>query len=217
MEERLDCVWHDGTRVKDSALVAMAKKAGSYALAEHYLVSLMAHGVMYGYDDYIDMVNEVRAYYQVERIPVKKQEKHEVLIINNKRRFYDDLRRRYQRMSIPEREQLIMDALVTMTANHPDLFRKRNHWQGIYLVVRDRLDYGLSQVGFLVMACHATPRTWPEKLQLTENVFKNMSRDYGYDDLSVAYYEMENNPQAALCDTFWETLIEVMGNDGEMC
>lgn len=83
-------------------------------------------------------------------------------------------------MSIPEREQLIMDALVTMTANHPDLFRKRNHWQGIYLVVRDRLDYG-------------------------------------YDDLSVAYYEMENNPQAALCDTFWETLIEVMGNDGEMC
>jgi hypothetical protein len=67
------------------------------------------------------------------------------------------------------------------------------------------------------MACHATPRTWPEKLQLTENVFKNMSRDFGYDDLSVAYYEMDNNPQEALCDAFWETLIEVMGNDGEMC
>ena len=49
MEERLDVVWHDGVRMKDETLVGMAKKAGSYALAEHYLVTLMAHGLMYGF------------------------------------------------------------------------------------------------------------------------------------------------------------------------
>ena len=73
-EERLDCVWHDGIRMKDETLVGMAMKAGSYALAEHYLVTLMAHGLMYGFYDYIDLVNEVRAYYRVEKIPVPKKD-----------------------------------------------------------------------------------------------------------------------------------------------
>ena len=40
MEERLDVVWHDGVRMKDETLVGMAKKAGSYALAEHYRQSI---------------------------------------------------------------------------------------------------------------------------------------------------------------------------------
>ena len=163
MEERLDVVWHDGVRMKDETLVGMAKKAGSYALAEHYLVTLMAHGLMYGFYDYIDLVNEVRAYYRVEKIPVPKQEAQKTLMTMAKKKFYDD----------------------------PELFRKKYHWLGIYLVVRDRLDFGLTQCGFLVMACHATPASWPEKLRLTENVFKNMNKVFEAGDFENAYFEMD--------------------------
>ena len=208
MEERQDCVWHDGIRMKDATLVGMAMKAGSYALAEHYLVTLMAHGLMYGIYDYIDLVNEVRAYYRVEKIPVPKHEAGGTTITMGKKKFYDDLRIRYQKMATPEKEILLQGGLKCLMANHPELFRMKYHWLGIYLVVRDRLDYGLTQCGFLVMAGHATPASWPEKLRLTDNVFKNMNKVFETGDFENAYYEMSYNPMETLCDTFWETLIE---------
>ena len=186
----------------------MAKKAGSYALAEHYLVTLMAHGLMYGFYDYIDLVNEVRAYYRVEKIPVPKQEAQKTLMTMAKKKFYDDLRIRYQNMTVPERELLLQQGLACLMANHPELFRKKYHWLGIYLVVRDRLDFGLTQCGFLVMACHATPASWPEKLRLTENVFKNMNKVFEAGDFENAYFEMDYNPMASLCDTFWDVLMQ---------
>ena len=218
-ENEKEYVWHDGVRISDEQLVTLAKNAGSYAIAEHYLLSLLAHGTMYGLTYYINKVNEVREHYGVIPIPTPKQDDDQGCrkTCYTRQSIEDQARKKYRAMSPEQRVALLKDCLMLLIINYPSLFKFKNQWQGIYLVVRDRLDYGLSQVGFLVMACHATPRTWPEKLQLTENVFKNMSRDFGYDDLSVAYYEMENNPQAALCDTFWETLIEVMGNDGEMC
>lgn len=208
MEERQDCVWHDGIRMKDATLVGMAMKAGSYALAEHYLVTLMAHGLMYGFYDYIDLVNEVRAYYRVEKIPVPKQEVGVATSTMGKKRFYDDLRIRYQKLTTPERESLLQKGLKCLMANHAELFRMKYHWLGIYLVVRDRLDYGLTQCGFLVMASHATPALWPEKLRLTENVFKNMNKVFETGDFENAYYEMACNPMEVLCDTFWEVMIQ---------
>ena len=179
-EERLDCVWHDGIRMKDETLVGMAMKAGSYALAEHYLVTLMAHGLMYGFYDYIDLVNEVRAYYRVEKIPVPKKETQKTLMLMPKKKFYDDLRIRYQNMTTPEKEVLLQEALKGLMANHPDLFRKKYHWLGIYLVVRDRLDYGLT------------------------NIYKVFEAD----DFENAYFEMAYNPMASLCDTFWDVLMQ---------
>lgn len=207
MEERLDVVWHDGVRMKDETLVGMAKKAGSYALAEHYLVTLMAHGLMYGFYDYIDLVNEVRAYYRVEKIPVPKQETQKTLMTMAKKKFYDDLRIRYQNMTLHEKELLLQEALKSLMANHPEQFRKKYHWLGVYLVVRDRLDYGLTQCGFLVMASHATPELWPERLRLTENVFKNMNKVFEPGDFENAYFEMEDNPMESLCETFWDALM----------
>lgn len=208
-KNRQDCVWHDGVRIKDSALVAMAKRAGSYALAEHYMVSLMAHGLIYGYNDYIDLVNEVRAYYQVEKIPVPKQdaENHDEQSMTRQRHL-DHYRKTYQKMTAPEKEHLLQKALKALIGNYPKLFRKKNHWLGIYLVMRDRLDYGLSQCGFLVIASHATPELWPDNLKLTDNIFKNMNKVFDADSFDEAYYEMDYNPMVALCDTFWEVLMQ---------
>ena len=69
-ENEKEYVWHDGVRISDEQLISMARNAGSYALAEHYLFSLLAHGTMYGLTYYINKVNEVRAQYGV--MPIQR-------------------------------------------------------------------------------------------------------------------------------------------------
>jgi hypothetical protein len=135
LEDRLNFVWHNGVKVEYSMLVTLAKGAGDYALAQPYLVSLLAHGLVYGYSDYIDLVNEIRAYYQVAKIPVPKQEAGEKdgQKLTRQQRL-DAIRKKYLKMSTPEKELLLQKALTALRENHPNIFRRKNHWLGIYLV-----------------------------------------------------------------------------------
>ena len=207
-ENEKEYVWHDGVRISDEQLISMARNAGSYALAEHYLCSLLAHGTMYGLTYYIDKVNEVRAQYGVMPIPTPKQTDEEGCDNNRNTRhsLEDQARMKYRAMSIEGRVALFRDCLMILRVNYPKLFRFKNQWQGVYLVVRDRLDNGLSQSDFLSFAKSAIPKDWPERLWINENVIKNFSRDMQYDDDDEAYYEMDYNPFGLLCDTFWEIL-----------
>lgn len=207
-ENEKEYVWHDGVRISDEQLVSMARNAGSYALAEHYLCSLLAHGTMYGLTYYIEKVNEVRAQYGVMPIPTPKQADEEGCDNNRNTRhsLEDQARMKYRAMSIEGRVALFRDCLMILRVNYPKLFRFKNQWQGVYLVVRDRLDNGLSQSDFLSFAKSAIPKDWPARLWINENVIKNFSRDMQYDDDDEAYYEMDYNPFGLLCDTFWEIL-----------
>jgi len=207
-EKEKEYVWHDGVRISDEQLISMARNAGSYALAEHYLTSLLAHGTMYGLTYYINKVNEVRALYGVMPIPMPKQADEEGCDNNRNTRhsLEDQARMKYRAMSIEGRVALFRDCLMILRVNYPKLFRFKNQWQGVYLVVRDRLDNGLSQSDFLSFAKSAIPKDWPERLWINENVIKNFSRDMQYDDDDEAYYEMDYNPFGLLCDTFWEIL-----------
>ena len=207
-ENEKEYVWHDGVRISDEQLISMARNAGSYALAEHYLCSLLAHGTMYGLTYYIEKVNEVRAQYGVMPIPTPKQADEEGCDNNRNTRhsLEDQARMKYRAMSIEGRVALFRDCLMILRVNYPKLFRFKNQWQGVYLVVRDRLDNGLSQSDFLSFAKSAIPKDWPARLWINENVIKNFSRDMQYDDDDEAYYEMDYNPFGLLCDTFWEIL-----------
>lgn len=207
-ENEKEYVWHDGVRISDEQLISMARNAGSYALAEHYLTSLLAHGTMYGLTYYINKVNEVRAQYGVMPIPTPKQADEEGCD-NNRNTHHsleDQARMKYRAMSMESRVALFRDCLMILRVNYPKLFRFKNQWQGVYLVVRDRLDNGLSQSDFLSFAKSAIPKDWPARLWINENVIKNFSRDMQYDDDDEAYYEMDYNPFGLLCDTFWEIL-----------
>jgi hypothetical protein len=62
----------DGVYVKEDSVIKMAGNAGSFAVDEHYLCALLAHGLMYGKADIINKVNEVREQYQV--LPYAKPE-----------------------------------------------------------------------------------------------------------------------------------------------
>ena len=46
----------DGVYVREEQVVKMAMNAGSFAVAEHYLCALLAHGLMYGKTDIINKV-----------------------------------------------------------------------------------------------------------------------------------------------------------------
>ena len=211
-ENEKEYVWHDGVRISDEQLVTLAKNAGCYALAEHYLCSLLAHGTMHGLTYYINKVNEVREHYGVIPIPTPKQDDDSCCSGYRPKResIEDQARKKYRAMSLEQRIALFRDCLVYLIVNHPSLFKFKNQWQGIYLVVRDRLDNGLSQCDFLTFARSATPEHWPKKLVIAESVFKNIRRDLqSYDD-DEAYYEMDYNPYGLLCDTFWDILKQLI-------
>ena len=207
-EQEKQYVWHDGVRISDEQLVTLAKNAGSYAIAEHYLLSLLAHGTMYGLTYYINKVNEVREHYGVMPIPTPKQDDDQGCrkTCYTPQSLDDQARKKYRAMSPEQRVALLKDCLMLLIINYPSLFKFKNQWQGIYLVVRDRLDNGLSQSDFLTFARSAIPKDWPVRLLINENVIKNFSRDMQFDDDDEAYYEMDYNPFSLLCDTFWEIL-----------
>ena len=73
------------------------------------------------------------------------------------------------------------------------------------MVVRDRLvGESLKQTGFFNFANEITPEDWPVRLRIGENTSKNFGREIDADDRGEAYYDMKQNPQKELCDTFWE-------------
>ena len=216
INEEKQYVWHDGIRINDVQLVTLAMNAGCYNIAEHYLLSLLAHGVIHHLPEYIDKVNQVRDFYGVAPIPAPK---------NNyaddakpiKCEICDKVRKLYMKMTACEHQELLCHSLAALMEDYPHLFKYKKQWHGIYLVVRDRLDYGLSQMEFLVMAAKATPAGWPERLQISESVVKNFSRGIRIEDADEAYYEMSDNPQRELCDMFWEVLMQqiMMGKYGD--
>ena len=68
-----DYVFYDGTWMKAGCLVEMAKYAGSYQTAEHYLVSLLAYVPAHHRYYMTDLVNDVRAHYGLKPFPALGQ------------------------------------------------------------------------------------------------------------------------------------------------
>lgn len=207
-EQEKQYVWHDGVRISDEQLVTLAKNAGCYTLAEHYLLSLLAHGTMYGLTYYINKVNEVRAHYGVIPIPTPKLDDDQ----GCRKTCYtpmsldDQARKKYRAMSLDERYSLLKVCLMIMMENHTGIFRSRTSWIGIYLVIRDRLDSNLSKKGFEKMARSITPDSFPEFFRIGYSTLSNYSHYISFDDREEAYYDMENNPWEDLCDEFWKVV-----------
>ena len=203
--EEVQYIWHDGVRIREDQLISMAKRAGSYAIAEHYVCSLLAHGTAYGLTYIIDKVNEIREHYQVGAMPKPNTDDDNMVRPKYRISVEDQMRKTYRRMTIDERIELIRESLGSMIANYPKLFRFKNQWQGIYLVIRDRLDCGLSQTDFMAIAQDATPSMWPKQLEISENVIKNFGRVMDLSE-NEAYYELKYNPMENLCTIFWNII-----------
>lgn len=195
-------IWHDGVRIREDQLISMAKHAGSYALAEHYVCSLLAHGATYGLAYIIDKVNEIREQYQVGAIPKPNVDMDSTVPKSE----CTDVRKLYMMMEPDERREVIKTSLEVLIDNHQDVFRTKNDWIGIYLVIRDRVNGKLSMADFYKNAHNVMDDCWPKHLMIGSRTMSNFSRCVLYEDRDEAYYDMESNPWEVLCATFWNIL-----------
>ena len=196
-----DYVFLDGLWLKEEKLLEMARQAGSMAVAEHYLCAYLTNAVLNENRDAIKNLNAIRNVYGLSQIPFTDQDGDE----GKPKDDTDELaRKRYRGMPDEKKVELMRASLQQLMELHRNLFVSRNHWCGIFLVVRDRLEAGIKKTAFADWAKKVTPSGWPEDLTVGESTLSNFSHYVEYDDREKFYYSMRNNPWAMLCGTFWE-------------
>ena len=89
--------------------------------------------------------------------------------------------------------------------------RVRKKYLSMTIAARlELLHDSLTQKSFISSAMVAMPLDWPEKIAITDYVFKNLRRDSQIEDYDETYYEMKNNPHRELCDAFWEVIKQLI-------
>ena len=209
MKEENEYVWLDGMLLKEEHLVKLSMNAGSFAVAEHYLCALLAHGLMCGKTDIIDRVNEVREYYGAPKIPMAGNGMSRTC--SRQTDSLDDKARTvFKKMSLDERRNVLRNSLSLLRSNH-HLFHYACHWLGVFLVIRDRLEgESLKMKDFIDYSSTIMPADWPDKLKMGLNTYKNFGREIDFNDKGEAYYDMENCPQKELCDTLWDIIKQMI-------
>lgn len=205
LDEQQLFVDHDGAFIHVTKLIEMAKNAGSYNVAEHYIVSLLFHAHRYDMPSIYDEVNGIRKHYHL--MPFNgtgspASSNNMPRIEEPQRKQSEEARKIYRKMSQEQKESVLRDALVQMQLEEEKLFEKKTFWIGIYLVVRDRLDQDLKAAAFC--RYKITPEGWTNALIASS--LSNISRYIGNDEKELTYYQMTNNPFKHLCEKYWETL-----------
>ena len=198
----LDSLW-----LKEDKLLQLAFNAGSWDKAEHYLFAYLANAVINGNTKAIEKVNEVRESYGVKPIPYPEDVSNDGRMKNRKADSCADLaRKKYGQMTFEKRKAVLMASLSDIMHHHLELFRSSAYWNGIFLVIRDRVDGKLKKTEFTELAEAITPESWPQSLVISKTTLNNFSHYLNLADREEAYYDMKNNPWAELCETFWEIL-----------
>lgn len=199
-----DYVFLDGVWLKQEKLLEMASHAGSMVVAEHYLCAYLTNALLNGNREAIKKLNAVRKVYHLDAIPYTEEENCDC----PKDDTDDQARKLYQKMPVEERNDLMRISLQQLRSFHQDLFPTQNHWCGIFLVERDRLDAGIKKNGYAERAKKMTPSDWPEDLDISDSTLANFSHYVLKVDRHKAYYSMKKNPWKELCNTFWEIVKE---------
>ena len=205
LNQELLCL--DGIWMKKSQLLTMALKAGSYALAEHYLFALLVDAFHNGRREVLKEINDVRQHYHVEPLSLSDD-------FGNDDSEQDSAADKetvklFSKMSHEKKMVILSYCLLKLYDEHQ--FTQTRHWLAIYLVVRDRFYRGsLKQSAFLRLVNNMTLGDLPETLRMDKNTTKNFGREICEADREKAYYLMKHNPQADLCDAFWSNIKETI-------
>ena len=87
------------------------------------------------------------------------------------------------------------------------IFWQKQHWMGVYLVLRDRLGMRCPQKGFADYAPKITPENCQENLKIGQTTMTNFSKIVVEDK---PYFEMKHNPFEEVCNTLWDIIIKQM-------
>ncbi len=198
----------DGATVSEQLLETMAIECNRSDVAEHYLLAYYRQIVMEnGLGHYVELENRVRARYNKNLVHIP--ESGEVSRKNHcdrDREQNESARKRYQAMSKKERKMIIEESLIVLIKEHRQLFTSKNHWIGLYLVVKDRVDGNMTKLDFTNGVLGINMDSWPDDLKISERTLSNFARCVDYEDRYEAYYDMESNPWEELCDVYWDIL-----------
>lgn len=201
MEELL--VFHDGVYLPVKSLVAMAMNAPDYHTAEHYMVSLLYCAVMYGNRKLLEKCQEIRQHFGVLPYPEVKAFGENVLPI----RTMEEVRSIFNMLDDDTQHKLLCEAIKIMMRKTDDegkaIFRQKQHWIGVYLVLRDGLGIECTQTGFTEYADGITPHDFPKKLRIGNSTMTNFSKTITENKF---FYKMKHNPFKAVCNTFWNII-----------
>ena len=85
------------------------------------------------------------------------------------------------------------------------IFWQKQHWMGVYLVLRDRLGVRCPQTGFAEYAQKITPLNCPDNLKIGQTTMTNFSKLVIEDK---PYFEMKHNPFEEVCKTLWDIIFK---------
>ena len=99
-----------------------------------------------------------------------------------------------------------MGALMAVTDHTGKaIFWQKQHWMGVYLVLRDRLGVRCPQTGFAEYAQKITPLNCPDNLKIGQTTMTNFSKLVIEDK---PYFEMKHNPFEEVCKTLWDIIFK---------
>ncbi len=197
-------IYLDGMFLREEQLLKLSFNVGDFVHAEHYLCALLAHGAIYGLPEMVNKVNEVREHYGVPRIPTPDNDRSASYPRRQGETVDDKARSAFIIMNEETRKDILRTSLRLLRDQY-HLFKYGIHWLGVYLVIRDRLEgERLKMKEFINYAREIMPEEWPSSLVMNQNTYKNFGREIRNDDKGEAYYDMEDNPQSELCNTFWD-------------
>ena len=99
-----------------------------------------------------------------------------------------------------------MGALMAVTDHTGKaIFWKKQHWMGVYLVLRDRLGMRCPQKRFADFAPKITPQNCQESLKIGQTTMTNFSKIILEDK---PYFEMKHNPFEEVCKTLWDIIFK---------
>lgn len=85
------------------------------------------------------------------------------------------------------------------------IFWQKQHWMGVYLVLRDRLGVRCPQTGFAEYAQKITPQYCQENLKIGQTTMTNFSKVILEDR---PYFEMKHNPFEEVCKILWDIIFK---------
>ncbi len=204
-----ELIYLDGMWLRKEQLLKLAKGTGNFALAEHYLCALLADAVAKGNRQALEDVNAIRKHYGANPIPLADED-----MVNGGRSKVTVAdkytRQRFLGLTMENKCDVLRRCINSLVADQK-LFKYSRHWFAVYMVVRDRLmGDSLSQTDFLTLAEKITPEEMPDKLRMHSSTIKNFGREIDEADRGEMYYNMKNNPQKQICDTFWSIIQETV-------
>ena len=116
----------------------------------------------------------------------------------------ETIKRWFQNLSEDKRLNFLKESIaslleVTDTRGKNKIFSKKQHWMGVYIVLRDRLGINVKRNDFHNYAANITPDTCLSKLKITASTMTNFSKAVP----DEKYFEMKTNPFHDICTMFW--------------